>query len=75
MSVLSSSFLLFQPTMSTSFLDIMVDFGKIYHSDGSFKVDDINLDYTNTIKVVGKSGTLMGLPFFVFGKRACVSDY
>ena len=30
-----------------------------------FKVDDINLDRMNTIKVFGESGTLMGLLFFV----------
>ena len=67
-AVLFSSFL-FQPTVSTYFLAIMADFGKICHSDGLFKVDDTNIDRTNTIKVFGEGGTLMRLPFSVLCKK------
>ena len=53
----------------------MTDFSKICNNDGTFKIDDINLDHTNTIKVFGKSGTLMELHFFVPDKEACINDF
>ena len=51
----------------------MADFPKICHNDGTFKANDINLNCMYTIKVFGKSGTLMGLQFFIPTKKTCIS--
>ena len=52
----------------------MSGFGRIRHGDGSFMANDIRLDHGKMIKVFGKNGTLMGLPFLVPDREARISD-
>ena len=52
----------------------MLNFKKIRRKDGSFLAYDIRLDRAETIKVIGKDGTVKRLWFSVPGDEARISD-